>query len=133
MFFTTYLRLIFGLDVPFLRSLFVIRSSARAARTVICSSFVRSLFVLCSFFVRSLFVLCSSFVRLLFVHFLSARAARTVFCSSHFSVTTLPLIGSSLRIGEYVIGEKIFCSSFLYLPVQLAPSFIHCRATVEPL
>ncbi|EKY05296.1 hypothetical protein HMPREF9078_01941 [Capnocytophaga sp. oral taxon 380 str. F0488] len=32
-----------------------------------------------------------------------------------------------------MIGEKIFCSSFLYLPVQLAPSFIHCRATVDPL
>ena len=100
---------------------------------VICSSFVRSLFVHCSSFLRSLFVFCSSFVRLLFVHFLSARATRIVFCSSHFSVTTLPLLGSSLRIGEYVTGERIFPSFILYLPVQLAPSFIHCRATVEPL
>ena len=52
---------------PYLYSLFVICSSARATSTVFCSLFVRSLFVLCSFFVRSLFVLCSSFVRLLFV------------------------------------------------------------------
>ena len=95
MFFTTYLPLIFGLNVPFLRSLFVIRSSARAARTVICSSFVRSLFVFCSSFVRHLFVHCSSFVRLLFV-----------FCS--FIVRLL----------------FVLCSSFLYLPVRLAPSFV---------
>ena len=59
MFFTTYLRLIFGLNVPFLRSLFVFSLSARAARTVICSSFVRSLFVLCSSFLRLLFVFAS--------------------------------------------------------------------------
>ena len=52
---------------PYLYSLFVICSSARATSTVFCSLFVRSLFVLCSFFVRSLFVLCSFFVRLLFV------------------------------------------------------------------
>ena|GEM_PF-3388513 len=124
MFFTTYLRLIFGLDVPFLRSLFVIRSSARAARTVICSSFVRSLFVLCSFFVRLLFVFCSSFVRLLFV-FTSLQfplwrglgggylclfsiclcgSHRHLFVipSSHFSVTTLPLLGRGLGRGYLV-------------------------------
>ena len=46
MFFTTYLPLIFGLDVPFLRSLFVFSLSARAARTVICSSFLRPTFPL---------------------------------------------------------------------------------------
>ena len=57
---------------PFILRLFSIHSSsARAARTVLCSFIVRLLFVLCSFFVRSLFVLCSF-----------ARAARTVFCSS---------------------------------------------------
>ena len=79
----------------------------------ICSFIVRSLFVHCSFIVRSLFVFPSSFVRLSFV-----------FCSSHFLVTTLPLLGRSLRKGEYVIGERIFCSSFHYLPVRLAPSFV---------
>ena len=99
MFFTTYLRLIFGLDVPFLRSLFVF-----------CSFFVRLLFVFCSFFVRLfsiclcgshrlLFVFCSSFIRLLFVFYssflylpvrlaLSARAARTICpCGSHCATT----------------------------------------------
>ena len=102
-------------------------------------SFVRSLFVLCSFFVRSLFVLCSSFVRLLFVFpssfvrlyvavvpplegvrgrfpsfflYLPVRLAPS-FVRLTFPVTTLPLLGSSLRIGEYVIGERIFCSSIL--------------------
>ena len=114
---------------------FVISLSARAARTVICSSFVRLLFVHCSFIVRSLFVFCSSFVRSLFVHcsFIvrhlfvhcsSFLRSLFVFCSSHFLVTTLPLLGSSLRIGEYVIGERIFSSSFHYLPVRLAPSFV---------
>ena len=77
---------------PYLHSLFVIRSSARAARTFFSSSFlylpvrlapsfVRLLFVFYSSFIRLLFVFCSSFVRLLFVFSLSARVARTVFCS----------------------------------------------------
>ena len=147
---------------PYLYSLFVICSSARATRTVFCSSFVRSsfvfcssfvrlfficlcgshrlLFVLCSFFVRLLFVFCSSFVRLLFVFSLSTRAARTVFCSfiflSHFSVTTLPLLGRGLGRGYFLrslficpCGSHrllfVFCSLFHYLPVWLAPSFYY--------
>ena len=64
---------------PYLHSLFVIRSSARVARTVICSSFVHLPVRLAPSFVRLLFVFCSSFVRLLFVISLSARVARTVF------------------------------------------------------
>ena len=60
--------------------LFVFSLSARVARTVFCSFFVRSLFVLCSFFVRSLFVLCSSFLRLLFI----------CPCGSHLSVWLAP-------------------------------------------
>ena len=96
----------------FVRHLFVICSFFVRHLFVICSSFVRHLFVICSSFVRLLFVFCSSFVRLLFVH-----------CSSYFSVTTLPLLGSSLRIGNYVIEERIFYSSFVhYLPVRLAPA-----------
>ncbi|EIW93325.1 hypothetical protein HMPREF1321_2167 [Capnocytophaga sp. oral taxon 412 str. F0487] len=85
---TNNLLLISTLALSFLHSLFVIRSFARAARTVFCSSFVRLLFVFCSSFVRLLFVFCSSFVRSLFVFSLSAcrattaRVARTVFCSS---------------------------------------------------
>ena len=70
---------------------FVFSLSARAARTVICSSFVRLLFVFCSFFlrllfvlsssfVRSFFVFCSFFLRHLFVICLSTLVARTVFC-----------------------------------------------------
>ena len=88
------------------RLLFVFPSSARANRTVFYSSFlylpvrlapfiVRSLFVHCSFIVRSLFVHCSFIVRSLFVH-----------CS--FIVRSL----------------FVLYSSFLYLPVRLAPSFI---------
>ena len=80
---------------PYLYSLFVIRSSALATRTVFCSFFVRSLFVFCSSFVRLLFVHCSFIVRSLFV-----------FCS--FIVRLL----------------FVFCSSFLYLPVRLALSFV---------
>ena len=99
MFFTTYLRLIFGLDVPFLRSLFVF-----------CSSFVRLLFVFCSSFVRLLFVFCSSFVRLLFV-----------IPSSHFSVTTLPLLGRGLGRGYFVHLPVV-----LRLPVRLAPACATC-------
>ncbi|EIW94346.1 hypothetical protein HMPREF1321_0222 [Capnocytophaga sp. oral taxon 412 str. F0487] len=69
--------------------MFVFSLSARAARTIFCSSFlylpvrlapsfVRLLFVFCSSFVRLLFVFCSSFVRLLFVHCLSACRATTL-------------------------------------------------------
>ena len=103
---------------PYLHSLFVICSSALATHTFFSSSFLylpvrlapsflrlfficlcgshRHLFVFCSFFLRLLFVHCSFIVRLLFVFSLSARAARTV-----------------------------FCSSFVRLPVWLAPSFYY--------
>ena len=89
---------------PYLHSLFVIRSSARVARTVICSSFVhlpvrlapsfvrlfficpcgshRHLFVFCSSFVCHLFVICLSFVRLLFVICSSFVRHLFVICSS---------------------------------------------------
>ena len=99
MFFTTYLQLIFGLNVPFLRSLFVFCSSSlylpvRLAPSfvrllfVLCSSFVRLLFVFRSSFVRLLFVFCSSFVRHSFVFSLSVRAARTIcLCGSHCATT----------------------------------------------
>ena len=70
-FFSTKIEDSFGFHTLIVRSSFVIRSFARAARTVICSSFVRHLFVICSSFVRLLFVFCSSFVRLLFVFCLS--------------------------------------------------------------
>ena len=110
MFFTTYLRLIFGLDVPFLRSLFVLYSS----------------------FVRSLFVHCSSFVRLLFVFSLSARAARTVFCSS-FVRHSFVIRSSFVRLFSICP-----CGSH-YLPVRLAlsarvarticPCGSHCATT----
>ena len=90
---------------------------------VLCSSFLRHLFVICSSFVRSLFVLCSFFVRLLFVFCLSARAARIVFCSSHFSVTTLPLLGRGLGRGYFVRLLFVFCSSFVCLSYKLSISF----------
>ena len=108
---------------------------------VLCSSFVRSLFVLCSSFVRSLFVFCSFFVRLFSIcpcgshrHFFICPCGshRLLFIipSSHFSVTTLPLLGRSLRIGEYVIGERIFCSYFHYLPVWLTPILIYQKFAI---
>ncbi|EJF37369.1 hypothetical protein HMPREF1320_1606 [Capnocytophaga sp. oral taxon 335 str. F0486] len=109
---------------------FVISLSARAARTIICSSFVRHLFVICSFIVRSLFVFCSSFVRSLFVHCSSFLRSLFVFCSffvrllfvfpsffvrllfvfcsSHFLVTTLPLLGRELGRG-YFLRLFIIC------------------------
>ena len=135
---------------------FVISLSARATRTVFCSSFVRLLFVLCSSFVRSLFVLCSSFVRSLFVFcsffvrllFVFASLQFPLFesvgggylclftirlscydclCgshrhlfvipSSHFSVTTLPLLGRGLGRGYFVHLPVV-----LRLPVWLTPA-----------
>ena len=127
MFFTTYLQLIFGLNVPFLRSLFVFSLSARAARTVICSSFLRLLFVLCSSFVRSLFVFCSSFVRLFSIcpcgsHYLpvwlalSARVARTVLrlpvrlvpLTLHFSLNCFPILIKILHRDFFPVKANIF-------------------------
>ena len=64
---------------------FVFPLSARAARTVFCSSFVRLLFVFCSSFVRPLFVFCLSFLYLPVRLALSACAARTIcLCGSHY-------------------------------------------------
>ena len=78
---------------PYLHSLFVIRSSALATRTLFSSSFLylpvrlapsflRLLFVLSSSFVRHLFVICSSFVRLLFVICSSLRRFSSPFGGS---------------------------------------------------
>ena len=128
MFFTTYLRLIFGLNVPFLRSLFVF-----------CSFIVRSLFVFCSFIVRLLFVFCSSFVRSLFVFSLSARAARTVICSS-FLRPTFPLL-HSLSLGEGWGEDILFVFSLsvraartvLRLPVRLVPLTLHFSLNCFPI
>ena len=61
---------------------FAFSLSARVARTVFYSSFVRHLFVICSSFVRHLFVLSSSFVRLLFVIYSFFLRLLFVFCSS---------------------------------------------------
>ena len=89
---------------PYLHSLFVIRSSARATRTFFSSSFLylpvrlapsflrlfficlcgshRHLFVFCSFFLRLLFVHCSFIVRLLFICPCGSHRLLFVFCSS---------------------------------------------------
>jgi len=73
--------------------LFVFSISARAARTVFCSSFVRSLFVICSSFLRLFFVIPSSARAARTVICLSARAARTCPCGSHLLVRlTLPIV-----------------------------------------
>ena len=112
---------IFILALTYPHFSFVISLSARAARTVICSSFVRHFFVLCSSFVRHLFVICSFIVRLFFV-----------FCSSHFLVTTLPLLGRGLGRGYFVrlfiicpCGSHrllfVFPISFLYLHYFILP------------
>ena len=117
---------------PYLHSLFVICSSARATRTVFSSSFlylpvrlapsfVRHLFVICSSFVRLLFVHRSSFVRLLFVNCLSARVARTVFCS-FIVYLTFPLL-HTLSLGEGW-GEDIL---FVYCLFACRATTSHCH------
>ena len=111
-----------------IRHLFVIRSSfvrlyvalvppLEEVRGRFCSFIVRSLFVHCSFILRLLFVFCSSFLRYLFVFsslfvYLPVRLVPFIVRLT-FSVTTLPLLGSSLRIGKYVTGERIFCPLIL--------------------
>ena len=62
----------------------------------------------------------SSFVIHLFLHF--SFTFPSLFL--HFS-----FIFSSFILRSFFVH----CSSFLYLPVQVAPSFIHCRPTVDPL
>ena len=111
MFFTTYLRLIFGLDVPFLRSLFVF-----------CSFFVRSLFVHCSFIVRSLFVFCSSFVRLFSIclcgsHYLPILLGLPVWLTPltlHFSLNCFPILIKILHRDFFPVKANIF-KLFCYL------------------
>jgi len=104
---------IFILALTYPHFSFVISLSARAARTVICSSFVRHFFVLCSSFVRHFFVLCSSFVRHLFVICSSFVRHLFVICFGYYTPSPWERV-----------GERIFCSSFHYLPVRLAPSFV---------
>ncbi|EFS97891.1 hypothetical protein HMPREF1977_0803 [Capnocytophaga ochracea F0287] len=73
---------------------------------VFCSSFVRLLFVFCSSFVRY-FIICScGSHRFLFVHF---------FVSLFRYYTPSPLERA---------GERIFCLSFVYLPVVLRLSVV---------
>jgi len=114
---------------PYLHSLFVIRSSARATRTVFCSLFVRSLFVHCSSFLRLFFVFCSSFVRLFFVLCSSFLRSSFVFCS--FIVRLLFVFSLSA-----CAARTVFCSStrvtrtVFLLPVHSVHSaMIACRAT----
>ena len=124
---------------PYLHSLFVICSSARATRTffsssflylpvrlapsfvrllfVLSSSFVRSFFVFCSFFLRLLFVLSSSFVRLLFVFCSSFVRLLFVFCSSFVRLFFICPCGSHRLL-------FVFSSLIVYLPVWLTPSLI---------
>ena len=116
MFFTTYLPLIFGLDVPFLRSLFVFSLSARAARTVFCSFFVRHLFVICSSFVRHLFVICSSFVRHSFVIRSSFLYLPVRLAPSFVRRSFVPLFRYYTPSPWERVGERIF-------------SLFACRAT----
>ena len=97
-----FLRLIFGIDSFFVRSLFVLCSFFVRHLFVICSSFVRHLFVICSSFVRLLFVFCSSFVRLFSICPCGSHRHLFVIPSSHFSVTTLPLLGRGLGRGYFV-------------------------------
>ncbi|EKY17035.1 hypothetical protein HMPREF9072_00528 [Capnocytophaga sp. oral taxon 324 str. F0483] len=70
------------------------------------STFNHLFFVYSSSVCEAHSVYLSSFVRHSFVLCSFARAARTVFCSS------------------FVRHLFVFCSSFVRLPVRLAPSFI---------
>ena len=84
---------------PFIvRLLFVFSSSARAARTVFCSFFVRSLFVFCSSFVRLFFICSCVSLRHLFVSFFRyytpspwERVGKRIFCSSACAARTICL------------------------------------------
>ena len=97
---------------PEIQSIFILFSPYLHLISIHSPFILHSLFVHCSFIVRLLFVHRSSFVRHLFVLCSFARAARTVFCSSHFSVTTLPLLGRGLGRGYFVRSLFICpCSS----------------------
>ena len=98
---------------PYLHSLFVIRSFARAARTIICSfivhlpvwlapSFVRSLFICPCGSHRHLFVICSSFVRLLFVFCSSFVRLLFVFCSSFVRLLFVNCLST-------LVARTVFC------------------------
>ena len=94
--------LIFILALTYPHFSFVISLSARVARTVICSSFVRHLFVHCSFIVRLLFVLCSFIVRLSFV--LCSSFVRLFIicpCRSHRLLFVFPI--SSLYLHYFIL------------------------------
>ena len=114
-----YRRSWFVFSSSFLRLLFICPCGSHRLLFVFCSSFVRLLFVHCSFIVRLLFVFCSSFVRLLFVHCLFIVCLLFVHCLSHFSVTTLPLLGRGVGRGYFVRLFSI-CLCGLHLPVWLA-------------
>ena len=110
---------------PYLHSLFVICSSARATRTLFSSSFLYLSVRLAPSFVRFLFVFCSFIVRLLFVHcssflYLPVRLApsfvRSFFVSPFRYYTPSPWERA---------GERIFSSLIAYLPVWLVPSFYY--------
>ena len=80
----------------------------------------------------------SLIVRFLFVISLSARAARTVFCSFFVRSLFVSLFRYYTPSPWERVGERIFSSSFLYLPVRLAPSFVrsffvHCSSFLRSL
>ena len=131
MFFTTYLRLIFGLNVPFLRSLFVF-----------CSSFVRLLFVFCSFIVRSLFVHCSFIVRSLFVHCsFIVRLFSICPCGSHrhlfvFASLQFPLfegVGGGYLCLFFICLSCYDCPCGSHLPVRLVSLTLHFSLNCFPI
>ena len=112
MFFTTYFRLIFGLDVPFLRSLFVFCSSfVRLFSICLCGSH-RHLFVFASLQFSLWRGLGGGYLCLFSICPCGSHRLLFVIPSSHFSVTTLPLLGRGLGRGY-----------FLHLPVRLAPCY----------
>ena len=102
---------------PFLRSLFICLSSLHRLSFVIPSFFVHLPVRLAPSFVRLLFVFCSSFVR----YFIICSCGSHRFLFVHFFVSLFRYYTPSPLERA---GERIFCSSFLHLPVGLAPSFI---------
>ena len=74
--------------------LFVFSLSARVARTVICSFFVRSLFVFCSSFVRLLFICpCGSHLSVWLTPACAARTAYRATTSHRFPFKACPPSG----------------------------------------
>ena len=73
-------------------------------------SFTQHIYSFHSPYIHLRFIVSSFILRYSFVFSSSARAARTVFSSSHFSITTLPLLGRGMGRGYFLRYSFVFTS-----------------------